>query len=206
VIRIALFVPAVAMRIGLIQMLQDQPDMQVVAELAELSHTDAADQPVDVLLAASLPTGALQDLLQEPLPALLLLSDDAQNVRWLSHSSIAVWGALPEDASQEELLAAVRAVAEGLIVSVPSLLIPTGMTSQATTVSEFDALVEPLTARELQVLQLMARGMPNKQIALQLDISEHTVKFHLSSIYSKLGVTNRTEAVNIGVRRGLVVL
>ncbi len=66
--------------------------------------------------------------------------------------------------------------------------------------------MEQLTARELQVLQLLARGLPNKQIALQLGISEHTVKFHVSSIYARLGVSSRTEAVRRGVQQGLVVL
>jgi DNA-binding NarL/FixJ family response regulator len=69
-----------------------------------------------------------------------------------------------------------------------------------------DQLIEPLTERELEVLQQLAQGLANKQIALSLGISEHTVKFHISGIYSKLGATNRTEAVRLGVRRGLVVL
>jgi DNA-binding NarL/FixJ family response regulator len=56
------------------------------------------------------------------------------------------------------------------------------------------------------VLQLLAQGLANKQIALTLGISEHTVKFHISGVYSKLGATNRTEAVRLGVRKGLVVL
>jgi DNA-binding NarL/FixJ family response regulator len=66
--------------------------------------------------------------------------------------------------------------------------------------------VEQLTARELQVLQLLARGLANKQIALQMGISEHTVKFHVSSIYARLGVSSRTEAVRLGVQQGLVIL
>jgi DNA-binding CsgD family transcriptional regulator len=73
--------------------------------------------------------------------------------------------------------------------------------------SELDEpLIDPLTDRELEVLQLLARGKPNKQIALDLEISEHTVKFHISSIYTKLGAGNRTEAVRLGVRKGLVLL
>jgi DNA-binding NarL/FixJ family response regulator len=63
-----------------------------------------------------------------------------------------------------------------------------------------------LTDRESQVLQHLARGLANKQIALALSISEHTVKFHVSAIYAKLGASNRTEAVRAGVRRGLIIL
>jgi DNA-binding CsgD family transcriptional regulator len=64
---------------------------------------------------------------------------------------------------------------------------------------------QSLTMRETEVLQLTAQGFANKQIAIQLKISEHTVKFHLSSLYAKLGVTNRTEAVRAGARSGLIV-
>jgi DNA-binding NarL/FixJ family response regulator len=67
-------------------------------------------------------------------------------------------------------------------------------------------LIDPLTDREMEVLQLIAQGLANKQIAANLSISEHTVKFHVSSIYTKLGVGNRTEAVRMGVRRGLILL
>jgi len=64
----------------------------------------------------------------------------------------------------------------------------------------------PLTEREVQVLDLLAAGLANKQIALQLGISEHTVKFHVSSIYTKLNATNRTQAVREGLRQGWIVL
>jgi DNA-binding NarL/FixJ family response regulator len=67
-------------------------------------------------------------------------------------------------------------------------------------------LVEPLTARELQVLTLLANGLPNKQIAKDLAVSEETVKFHLASIFGKLGASNRTDAVRQALRRGLVPL
>ncbi len=65
---------------------------------------------------------------------------------------------------------------------------------------------EALTAREREVLELLSRGLPNKLIAHRLQISEHTVKFHVSSIYAKLGASSRTDAVSRGVRRGLITL
>jgi DNA-binding NarL/FixJ family response regulator len=67
-------------------------------------------------------------------------------------------------------------------------------------------LVEPLTAREVQVLELLAEGLPNKGIAARLGISDQTVKFHVSSIAGKLGAANRTDVVRRAVRRGLVTL
>ncbi len=65
---------------------------------------------------------------------------------------------------------------------------------------------EPLTAREREVLDLLGRGLSNKKIARDLKISEHTVKFHVSSIYAKLGAENRAEAVSLGARLGLISL
>ena len=67
-------------------------------------------------------------------------------------------------------------------------------------------LVEPLTAREAQVLNLLADGLPNKAIAARLSLSEETVKFHLAAIFGKLGASNRTDAVRIALRCGLVAL
>jgi DNA-binding NarL/FixJ family response regulator len=111
--------------------------------------------------------------------------------------SFRVWGVLPTDASAEELTAAIHALSQGLIVGTSTLLFESesGPTSPG-----------PLTERESEVLGLLSRGLANKQIAIMLGISEHTVKFHVSSIYQKLNVTNRTEAVRAGLRGGWIVL
>lgn len=69
-----------------------------------------------------------------------------------------------------------------------------------------DIVEEALTAREVEVLELLAEGLPNKSIAARLGITEHTVKFHVSSLFAKLGAANRTDAVRRAVRRGLVTL
>ena len=71
---------------------------------------------------------------------------------------------------------------------------------------EDDGAQEPLTPREIQVLELLAEGLPNKAIATRLGISDQTVKFHVSSISGKLGAANRTDAVRRAVRRGLITL
>jgi DNA-binding NarL/FixJ family response regulator len=68
------------------------------------------------------------------------------------------------------------------------------------------APTEPLTARERQVLELLAEGLANKAIAARLGISDQTAKFHVSSICGKLGASNRTEAVRVGLRRGLLTI
>ena len=72
--------------------------------------------------------------------------------------------------------------------------------------AEDEDFEEPLTPREIQVLELLAEGLPNKAIAARLHISDQTVKFHVSSISGKLGAVNRTDAVRRAVRRGLIAL
>jgi two-component system, NarL family, response regulator YdfI len=99
-----------------------------------------------------------------------------------------------------ELEAVIRAVAAGFVVLDPSSLQP----AMATTGSELAA--PPLTPREVDVLNALAEGLGNKQIATRLGISEHTVKTHLAAIFEKLDASNRTEAVTAGARLGLVLL
>ncbi len=105
------------------------------------------------------------------------------------------------DAPPEELEAAVVAAAQGLVV-LPKPLTERLLQEPAAV----EELSEPLTMREREVLGLLGRGLSNKLIAHELHISEHTVKFHVSSLYAKLGVSNRAEAVSQGARHGLISL
>jgi DNA-binding NarL/FixJ family response regulator len=132
--------------------------------------------------------------------ALILLSEDAEAVERVRELSLQGWGILPEDASSEELTAAILAAANGLAV-VPAMMTDSPEVSGA--VEEPD---EHLTPREGEILNLLAAGMSNKMISHELHISEHTVKFHISSLYAKLDVGNRAGAVSQGARRGLISL
>jgi DNA-binding NarL/FixJ family response regulator len=116
------------------------------------------------------------------------------------------WGLVPPDTSAAELQAAVTAAAQGLIVlaqPVGQRLLAGRPAGAALPTAEGD---EPLTSREHEVLELLGQGLSNKQIARHLDISEHTVKFHVSALYAKLGAASRTDAVSRGARRGLITL
>lgn len=118
---------------------------------------------------------------------------------------------LPSDIAPEQLVAALAAVAGGLLVMHPAeidaMLPPVSSASvPASMFSPLAELPEPLTRREREVLQMLASGRGNKDIADRLSISEHTVKFHVTSILGKLSAVSRTEAVAIGIRRGLVLL
>jgi DNA-binding NarL/FixJ family response regulator len=94
------------------------------------------------------------------------------------------------------------AAAQGLVVLDPSLSNPALLARDPSSPS----LVEELTPRELQVLELLAEGLPNKVIARRLGISDHTVKFHVNAVLGKLGAQSRTEAVVRATRLGLILL
>jgi DNA-binding NarL/FixJ family response regulator len=117
-----------------------------------------------------------------------------------------VHGLLLREATSEMLAAALRAIAQGLVVLDPALAGVLVAPASGLLLGAGDAVVENLTPRELEVLRGMAEGLPNKQIARQLDISEHTVKFHVNAILGKLGAQSRTEAVVRATRAGLILL
>ena len=104
-----------------------------------------------------------------------------------------------------ELIASLRAVTSGLIVLHQSTIaaIPHAASNTSRVTEDF---TEPLTKREKEVLQMLAAGLGNKEIAAKLNISDHTAKFHVGSILGKLGAASRAEAVAMGIRRGLVLL
>jgi NarL family two-component system response regulator YdfI len=108
---------------------------------------------------------------------------------------------LSREASPDQIVAAVQAVAAGLVVVQPDDVEPWLGSPRL-----LRELSDPLTARETEVLGMMAEGFANKVIAHRLGISEHTVKYHVTSIMSKLSAASRTEAVTLGIRQGLILL
>ncbi len=126
---------------------------------------------------------------------------------------------LGRDASPSEIVGAIVAVAAGLVAAQPHVLeslfdhpsrgsVRNGTRGDDGRADRDDVAThgERLTVREIDVLGELARGVPNKTIAARLRISEHTVKFHVASIFAKLAVASRTEAVTQGVRLGLIML
>ena len=162
----------------------------LVASSPELLLTDAYS---DVVLAAV----PLQELTSAA--AIVLLGDEAWSAEALRAGVRAV---LPPDASAAEILAAIQAAAAGMAIVDPAEL--EGLFTRG--VPAGDETATPLTARELEVLRMLADGAANKTIAWKLGISEHTVKFHVAQILAKLNAGTRTEAVTVGIRRGLILL
>jgi DNA-binding NarL/FixJ family response regulator len=208
-IRVMVVASALAVRVGLRALLSTDQAIEVIREAPVLLDFDDLASGTDVLVIA-IASGSNLDF-QSALPAtastgVLLLVEDALPSGWeLPALRGRAWGLLPLDASVEELAAAVHAVNEGLVVGLPAMIEPL-LERHPPAQDDVALLVEPLTSREIEVLQLLAQGLANKQIAAALGISEHTVKFHVSSIYTRLGAASRTEAVRLGVRLGLIIL
>ena len=160
---------------------------------------DSSGEPFESVLGSIVATGLATDI------SVVLLSDGMAPEASADALRAGLRAALPGDISPEQLVAALHAVASGLVVmhsSHTNEALPAG----AAPTRALDELAESLTRRELEVLQMLAGGLSNKQIAAQLNISEHTIKFHVASILGKLGAGSRTEAVALGIRRGLVLL
>lgn len=201
-IRVTIVSPNHALRVGLREMLGSQPDIKVVGETTDLESVNELETEVAIL--ASVSSARLSE--DKLTFGILFLTDDVEDVRKIINSTSLAWGVLSTNATDDELAAAVHAVGEGLWVGAPSLVKSLIRLNGRRESSSEDPLIELLTAREMEVIQLMAQGLANKQIALALGISEHTVKFHLSSLYAKLNSTSRTEAVKRGIELGLISL
>jgi two-component system, NarL family, response regulator YdfI len=131
---------------------------------------------------------------------------DAPGVPWVTRALRAnVKAILNRDAPPEDILSAIESTYSGLVVLEPDV-IDTVLGSVRLTTTNPPALSQALTEREIEVLQLLAEGVGNKVIATRLNISEHTVKFHISSVLSKMGAASRTEAVTQGIRNGLILI
>ena len=166
-------------------------------EDAQVLLVEATNESVEELLEILAATGLTREA------AVVVLLDQSAPV-WAGQAVQAgVRGVLSTDADGEQLALAIEAAAVGLFVLHPNE-VRAERSSRARAVTL--ELAESLTARERQVLQMLAAGLGNKEIAARLKISEHTAKFHVASILGKLSASSRTEAVAIGLRRGLILL
>jgi two-component system, NarL family, response regulator YdfI len=195
VTRVLVIAESPVIRAGLEAILAEDGRFAVIS-----THRGAAPHDADLVIAfvesdGSLPRSAAD--VPPDVPWLVLASELPPGLR------ASVRAALPLDASGPEITAAAAAVAEGLLVFHPALYRPLSVARDR--FGEGSAS-EDLSPREIEVLRLLAEGAGNKQIAYRLGISDHTVKFHVSSVLAKLGVTSRTEAVSVGIRQGLILL
>jgi DNA-binding NarL/FixJ family response regulator len=224
VARVLIVAAYASVRAGLHALLADADGCEVVGEVsgsAELERLLPTAAPDVVLFDANEGDGGrVLEVVVGSEAGLVVLGDSRDEFRVLAAAALRGWGYLLKEAEGPEIAAAVRAAAAGLVALdrslAPLLAEASGVKSPAIdrTGSPLtpDAWrrtagsTETLTAREREVLQLMAEGLPNKLIAARLNISQHTVKFHVAAILAKLGAASRTEAVALGARLGYLVL
>jgi DNA-binding NarL/FixJ family response regulator len=199
--------PYPSLRAGLRALIEQTPGLVVVADAPD-DEIDSPAIPAALVIDIDPDQPRLLDRLTTRYPdaARLLLLESPTSYQQIAppQRSTAV---LLKDAGAAEIGAALFAALQGMVVLDPA--IAHALASQrAPGLPRTDDQdpIEPLTERERQVLELLALGLPNKTIAIELGISEHTAKFHVGAIMSKLGAASRTEAVAIAARRGLLVL
>ena len=195
------------LREGLVAVLSTQPDFDIIGEAAdgaEVVRLAEALRPDVILLDLEMPdvdgVAALEGLRDavSAARAIVFTAYDTDE-RILRSLRAGARGYLLKGASRQEIFDAVRTVHAG-----GSLLEPGVTTRLLDHVREGGEQTEPLTPRELEVLALISEGLHNSEIAGRLFVTERTVKFHVSSILAKLGADNRTEAVALAARRGLI--
>ncbi|MGF6780004.1 DNA-binding NarL/FixJ family response regulator [Paraburkholderia sp. GAS334] len=211
-VQVAVIADSPQVRASLQALVESNPALRFAASAAdaEMLADRLAGSVPDVIVIDVEP--AASDVPQDGLDAghapsaLVLLIDEADSDWILDALPGDATAILPRNAMPGEIVASIEAVAAGLSVLSPEILarLLAGRKLPRQTAPRMP--LEILTLREIEVLAMLADGLGNKEIARQLDISDNTVKFHLSSIFGKLGATNRTEAVMLGMRHGFIMV
>ncbi|QKJ18627.1 response regulator [Microbacterium hominis] len=193
-------------RAGLVGMLSDEPGFEVVGEAADGEHAvriAAATTPDVVLMDLRMPgvdgVEATARITAEGSAKVLILTTYETDDQILAAIEAGASGYLLKAAPQAEIVAGIRSVAAGQTALSPQVAVRLVERMRAPATTE-----TVLTARETEVLQLVATGHSNKQIAVALGIGESTVKTHLLKTFDKLGVADRTRAVTLAMERGLL--
>ncbi|HXO32731.1 MAG TPA: response regulator transcription factor [Candidatus Acidoferrales bacterium] len=204
-IRIAVAATSAVRRAGLESIIGSHAEFQLAGSFGTVASLApfARSSELDVIVIDS---NSIHDLFLEPSSeaAIVLLTEvsDARSISRLLRSGVRA--ILSRESEPDDVVSAIFAVHDGLVLlSMPAAESLAAVFGDQPLQVE-DELSEEITSRETDVLRMLAEGLVNKDIAARLTISEHTVKFHISSILDKLGASTRTEAVTQGIRRGLI--
>jgi two-component system, NarL family, response regulator YdfI len=201
-IRVVVAATSAVRRAGLESIIRSEPDFQLAGSTGSLTRLSlhARNAEADVVVADS---DSLPELADSPTAAIVLLTEITDARRLSRLLKAGARSILPRESDPDEIVSAIYAAYSGNV-----LLSPQAAESLAAVYGDREAaadeFAEEITSREAEVLRMLAEGLVNKDIASRLGISEHTVKFHISSILEKLGASTRTEAVTLGIRRGLI--
>jgi len=203
-IRVLLASASAVRRAGLELILKQSSSFKLVGAVhsTQMIGQRAAELQPDVILADFDRESPV--IAHNGLPVVALI--DNPTAAWAAQAlRSGVKSILPREAGSEEIVAAIHAAYTGLVLLDPAVAqqIVERIGSPA---SQIPPSYESLTPRENEVLAMLAEGLANREIADRLGVSDHTIKFHISSILDKLGASTRTEAVTLGLRMGLIVL
>jgi DNA-binding NarL/FixJ family response regulator len=204
-IRIAVAATSAVRRAGLESIIRSHAEFHLAGSFGAVASlvSFARSTELDVIV---IDTDSIRDLSLEPTSdaAIVLLTEvtEARSISRLLRSGVRA--ILPRESDPDDVLSAIYASYDGLVLlSTPNAESLAALFGDQPLEVEAE-LSEEITSRETDVLRMLAQGLVNKDIAARLGISEPTVKFHISSILDKLGASTRTEAVTLGIRRGLI--
>ncbi len=184
-------------------------NIEIVGEslVPDIAREELSESDVIVIADEVFLEDAVRTIPRHETVAFVVMANNEQKAFSLLRSlEVRSWGILPPNASAEYLQGTVVSVAQGSVVFPAALM--RGFHEQQLSMRpvQLETVNDVLTAREREVLELVSQGLSNKLIARQLQISEHTVKFHISSVSTKLGASSRTDVVQLGLRKGLITL
>ena len=193
---------------GLVATLDCQPQLNVVVSFCDADLFYGEDYRADILLLEQTPSLDWEWLERwlattDSKIAGILLTDSLTTEEIGEYLDLGFLGFLPRSLDADEVIAAINTVMAGLIVIHPELAL---FKENAPAITPLPQPEINLTSREAEIIQLLGTGLDNKAIASHLGISKHTVKFHVSSILTKLDASSRTEAVTLGLKQGLIRL
>ena len=204
-IRIAVMATSAVRRAKLESIVRSHAEFQLAGSFGAVASlmSFARSTELDVIVIDS---DSIHDLLRELTSdaAIVLLTEvsDARSISRLLRSGVRA--ILSRECDADDVLSAIYAAYDGLVLLSTAIADSLAGVFGDQLAEVDDELSEEITSRETEVLRMLAEGLVNKDIAARLGISEHTVKFHISSILDKLGASTRTEAVTLGIRRGLI--
>src|SRR6201993_963474 len=204
-IRIAVAATSAVRRAGIESIIRSHAEFHLAGSFGTVASlvSFARSTELDVIV---IDTDSIRDLLLEQTSdaAIVLLTEvtEARSISRLLRTGVRA--ILPRESDPDDVLSAIYASYDGLVVLSRSAAESLAAVYSDQSLEVEAELSEEITSRETNVLRMLAQGLVNKDIAARLGISEHTVKFHISSILDKLGASTRTEAVTLGIRRGLI--
>jgi two-component system, NarL family, response regulator YdfI len=195
---------------GLVALLAERSHIQIIDRVSiDEAVRRSENMPVDIILLdfdngdENHILALLQDRPKRD-ARLVLLTDESIDMGSDLFNEAGIRAILPRQPSGDQLIQTIEAVQAGLFVFHPDLFQADDFTlfNRSTSIGDTPGM----TPRESEVLELLSQGWTNKEIAEQLGISDHTIKFHITSIFEKLNVSSRTEAVMTGIRLGLIMI